>query len=123
MTWDGTAFDSNSDYTGPGGTSNMTLSSPDAFFGLQWTAHSIQVFAPGTYSFDTSLGGGVGESGNLTMTVDSDQLGAHMLFDWGTNANIDVVVVWDFNSPFTGDQTLTGGRSGTRLPWMTMVMG
>lgn len=110
MTWDGTAFTSNSDYTGPGGASNMTLSSPDAFFGQNWTAHSIQVFAPGTYTFDATTGGGVSETGTLSMSVDSNQLGAHMLFDWGSNANIDVVVVWDFNSPFTGDQTLTGSQ-------------
>ena len=111
MTWDGTVFTDNSDYTGPGGASNMTLSSPDAFFGLQWTAHSIQVFAPGSYSFDATAGGGAAETGTLDLTVGSGQLGAHMLFNWGSNQNIDVVVLWDANGVFgnnAGQQTLTG---------------
>lgn len=111
MTWDGTVFTSSTDYTGPGGATNMTLASPDAFFGQNWTAHSVQVFAPGTYTFDPSLGGGVAETGTLTLNVGQGQLGAHMLFNWGTSQNIDVAVLWDANGTFgnnPGQQTLTG---------------
>ena len=50
MTWAGTVFNASSDYTGPGGASNMTLASPSTFQGYIWSAHDIQVFAPGTYT-------------------------------------------------------------------------
>lgn len=108
MTWAGTVFNSNSDYTGPGGASNMTLSSPTKFFSYNWTAHDIQVFAPGTYTFDTTLGGGNLETGTQTLTVGAGQLGAHMLFDWSSNKNIDVSVLWSPNAMFGGNQGLSG---------------
>ena len=111
MTWAGTVFNSNSDYTGPGGASNMTLSSPSTFNGYLWTAHDIQVFAPGTYTFNTALGGGNGESGTQTLTVGAGQLGAHMLFNWNGNNNIDVSVLWNPNGVFgttAAQQSLTG---------------
>jgi len=114
MTWDGTVFDASSDYTGPGtSTENMTLSSVTPFFGTLWTAHDVQVFiGPGTYTFDVTLGGGAAETGTLVMTLADGQLGAHMLFDWSVNLNIDVAVVWENNIPFPGDQTLSGSD-----PW------
>lgn len=111
MTWDGTVFTSASDYTGPGGAHNMTLSSPTKFNSYNWTAHDIQVFAPGTYSFNTALGGGNAESGIQTLTVGAGQLGAHMLFDWNGNNNIDVSVLWNPNGVFgttAAQQSLTG---------------
>lgn len=101
FTWDGTIFTSDADYTGPGGISNATLSSPQGFFGYNWTAHTVQIFGPGTYSFDTALGSGNTESGTLTMTVADGQLGVHLLFDWNENYNIDIVNVWDINSTFS----------------------
>ena len=100
LIWDGNAYASSSDYTGPGGPSNVTASSPTAFFGAVWTAHDIQVFLPGSYSFNTALGGGNPESGMLNVTVGSGQLGMHMLFDWNGNFNIDVFVVANPNSVF-----------------------
>ena len=93
MYWDGNAFTSSSDYTGPGSVANVTASSTQGFFGHSWTAHDIQVFVPGSYSFDVTLGGGAAESGTLNATVGSGQLGMHMLFDWNGNNNIDVFVV------------------------------
>lgn len=100
MLWDGSAYDNSSDYTGPGSASNVTLSSTTIFFGNNWVAHDIQMFLPGTYSFDTTLGGGNAESGVLTATVGAGQLGLHMLFDWGGNINIDTFMVFDQNSIF-----------------------
>lgn len=100
MTWDGSVFTSSSDYTGPGSTSNMTLASTDNFFGFSWTAHDVQVFGPGTYTFNTAAGGGAAEVGPLTLTVGAGQLGAHILFDWNSNQNIDVAVLWDDNGMF-----------------------
>ena len=98
--WDGDAFTASSDYVGPSTVGNVTASSTTLFQGALWTAHSIQVFAPGTYTFDTTLGGGNAESGILSATVGASQLGMHMLFDWNGNLNIDVFVVANQNAVF-----------------------
>lgn len=129
MTWDGTVFNASTDYTGPGSVSNMTLSSPTLFFSYPWVAHDVQVFAPGTFTFDTTLGGGNAETGIQTLTVGAGQLGAHMLFDWGgasattscgkANCNIDVSVLWNPNAVFGGSfyagATNTAGNSATTV--------
>ena len=88
---------------------NMTIASqgPFPFFGFVWTAHDTRVFGPGTYSFDTGCtvaeirstgcpAGSAAISGpTISMTVGPGQVGAHILFDWNTSVNIDVVNVWD----------------------------
>jgi len=96
---------------------NMSLSSPTPFFGLLWTAHHIRVFGPGNYAFDTTctvaqLEAGVSVCNNpptpgqtqqfLTMNVGPNQLGAHMLVDWGFNTNLNIAVVWNEHSTFAG---------------------
>ena len=93
MSWDGNAYSASSDYTGVGSPGNVTASTTDTFFGYVWTAHDIQVFVPGSYSFDTALGGGNGEAGILNVTVPTGQLGMHMLFDWNGSLNFDVFAV------------------------------
>lgn len=100
MTWDGDAFTASSDYTGPGSYANVTASSTAPFFGHSWTAHDIQVFTPGSYSFDVTVGGGNPETGTLSATVGTGQVGMHMLFDWNGNLNIDVFVVAQPSSIF-----------------------
>jgi hypothetical protein len=100
MTWDGNAYSASSDYTGPGSASNVTLSTTAPFFGYTWTAHDIQMFTPGTYSFDTTLGGGNPETGTLSGTVGTGQLGMHMLWDWNGNLNMDIFIVFAQNSIF-----------------------
>ena len=100
MVWDGNGYSQSWDYTGPGSAANVTASSTTNFFGYTWTAHDIQVFAPGSYSFDTATGGGNPESGMMNVTVGAGQLGIHMLFDWNNNNNIDVFVVANTNSVF-----------------------
>jgi hypothetical protein len=117
FTWDNTVFTASSDYTGPGSASNATISSPSGgfFTPLPWVAHDVQIFGPGTYTFDVALGGGNGETGTLTATVGPNQLGVHMLFDWNGNNNMDVFNVWDFNAVFgsglgyTTQKTVTSG--------------
>jgi len=100
MLWDGNAYTDSSDYTGPGSGVNVTASSTTAFFSYTWVAHDIQVFTPGSYSFDVTLGGGAAETGTLIATVGAGQLGMHMLFDWAGNNNIDVFVVATSGSVF-----------------------
>jgi hypothetical protein len=109
MMWDGNAYNASSDYTGPGlpgSAANMTLSSSDRFLGYTLAAHDIQVFVPGTYSFDVTLqtlaspNFANGEIGTMNVTVPTGMLGTHMLFDWGGNNNIDVFVVFASDSVF-----------------------
>jgi hypothetical protein len=63
----------------------------------------VQIFSPGTYSFDTAAGGAVSdyEAGTLNMMVGAGQLGVHMLMDWNTTQNIDILNVWNINSVFS----------------------
>ncbi len=93
---------------------NMTLGSKSnfEFFGFPWFAHDIRVFGPGSYSFDsgctvaelqaTGCKAGTGAAANpgptISMTVDPGQFGVHMLFDYSTTSNIDVVNVWDVDA-------------------------
>ncbi len=106
FTWDGTSLntdESDTDFSIMGIKSDR----PQPFNGFVWTAHNIRVYGPGTYSFDTgcdvaqleSTGCPAGTVGGatMTMTVGPDQFGAHILFDWNTSVNIDVVNVWDQN--------------------------
>lgn len=114
MLWDGSAYNSSADYTGPGSVANVTASSTTPFGGQNWAAHDIQMFMPGSYVFDTTLGGGNPETGTLGATVGVGQLGMHMLFDWIGNLNIDVFMVFDQNSVFGSGllystQTTLGG--------------
>lgn len=87
----------------------ITSSGPHPFFGSIWYAHSIRVFGPGTYSFDSGCtnadivatgcpAGSATPSGpTVTMTVGDGQVGAHILFDYSSDTNIDVLNVWDIN--------------------------
>jgi hypothetical protein len=112
MVWDGNGYNASSDYTGPGGPSNVTAATTDLFFSATWTAHDVQVFVPGTYSFDVGdntpgpgTGGPAGANGEvvgtmLTATVLPGQLGMHMLFDWSGNNNIDMFMVLSPSSVF-----------------------
>ena len=106
--WDGTLHtDSVVDLN-----SNLTMVSvaPQPFNGFVWDAHDARVFGPGTYSFDSGCtvaevqstgcppNSAAASGPTLTMTVGADQVGLHVLFDWSTAANIDVVNVYDINA-------------------------
>lgn len=79
---------------------------PQPFNSFIWTAHHIRVFGPGTYTFDTACTKAqydagttsCGGSAPLSMTVGDGQYGAHILFDWSTSDDIDVVNVWNQNA-------------------------
>lgn len=95
--------------TGDIGGGTFAVASTTAFFGNQWTAHGGTTFGPGTYSFTTV------EGGTYTgVQVGAGQVGGHILFDWGTVANIDVVLVWDVSCNGTDcTYTSTDGIAGT----------
>lgn len=116
FTWDGTRRTS----VVTDNTSNATLSSPSPFFGKIWTAHNVNVYGPGTYVFDVtcptgnpSCGSGGTASQKYTLTIPQGYLGAHMLFDWSTSANIDVVQLWKRNASWgaSGGELGNGGVS------------
>lgn len=92
-------------------TNNATLSSPTDFSGKIWTAHHMNVYAPGTYTFYTGCTitqtptCGVGTA--YTLTVGAGQVGAHMLFNWSTSTNIDVVLLWKPNDSWAGTGTVS----------------
>lgn len=91
---------------------NMKISSegPWPFFDFVWSAHHTRAFGPGTYSFDSgctvaeveTTGCPAGSAANtgpaVTMTVGAGQVGAHILFDWSSSKNIDVVNVWNIDA-------------------------
>jgi len=108
--WDGIALNVDENDTNFG---VMTIESngPEPFFGAPWVAHHVRVFGEGTYTFDTTctvaqIEAGLSVCDNLplpdgqteqfmTLTVGAGQFGAHILFDWNGNVNIDVVNLWD----------------------------
>jgi hypothetical protein len=93
----------------------MTLASDQPFFGVPWFAHTIRVFSTGSYSFDTScttaeIEAGITNCGpgpSITLDVAPGQLGAHILFDYGTSTDIDVLLLWDLDNAF-GDPIYDG---------------
>jgi hypothetical protein len=114
--WDGSLLTS---VATSGQVSNATLSSPTPFFGVNWYAHDVAVYGPGTYAIYSdcppgSPGCGVGAAYNFT--VAPDQIAAHMLFNWGPNLNIDVVDIWNQNQVF-GPSSMSTGGSTTLDPW------
>lgn len=121
FTWDGTYRTS----VVTDGSYNATLASPTAFSGKKWTAHHVNVYGAGNYTFYTGCAsGGVssltynpscGLGGAYNMTVGAGQVGAHMLFNWSTSADIDVVVLWDMNKSWA--------MTGTTSPFNTSTNG
>lgn len=113
FTWDGTYRTS----VVTDNSNNATLASPTPFFGIPWFAHHVNIYAPGAYTFYTNCAAGnpsCGAGSAYNFVVPPGQVGAHILFDWGTTYNIDVVVLWDMNkswaqtgttSPYFGSST------------------
>lgn len=86
--------------TGSIGGGTWTVESSRPFFGSPWDAHDGVTFGPGTYTIPSV------EGGTYTgIEVGPNQVGGHILFDWGGNNNIDVVNVWDITN--NGNGTLS----------------
>ena len=130
FTWDGTTRTS---VAVSGQVSNATLSSPSTFNGFTWVAHDVVIYGPGTsYAvFDGCPAGspGCGIGNEVDFTVGPNELGAHMLFDWGaaaattcgrTNCNIDVVNVWTKNAVFGTSTMWTAGGGSAGTVWNLM---
>ena len=77
------------DISGNIGTTSWSVSSPNSYFSFPWTAHSGTLFGEGTHVVDT-IGGG-----SYTFDVGVGQVGGHILIDWNSATDIDVVNVWD----------------------------
>lgn len=120
FTWDGTY----ARQVVTDGTNNATLSSPTAFSGKKWTAHHVNVYGPGTYTFNAGCASGnpsCGTGPSYTMTVGTGQVGAHMLFNWSTSSDIDVILLWKMNDSWAGTGTVSafqvGGGNTTATVW------
>lgn len=100
FTWDGT-FN-----TSVSGAGNATLSSSTPFYGYNWSTHNVSIYGPGTYTVfsDCAPGNpGCGSGTAIPFTVAPNQVGVHLLFDWGINKDMDLVNVWDLNATFPGN--------------------
>ncbi|MCK9420522.1 MAG: hypothetical protein M0R70_14215 [Nitrospirae bacterium] len=109
FTWDGTK---KSSVAASGQASNATLESTCPFFGITWMAHDVAIYGPGTYTVyaDCPAGSpGCGAGAPITFAVGAGELGAHMLFNWGGNNDIDVVNVWSPKASFGPSPLQTAG--------------
>jgi len=102
---------------------SMVIMSPEVFFGFNWFAHNVQITnTPGAISVETcpvpADGSVVPDLVTLgivpctpplpmAMTIGPNQWGVHMLFNWNTSANIDVLNVWDVENLPNGSIRLT----------------
>lgn len=117
FTWDGTLKTA----VVTDGTNNATLSSPTPFFGKTWTAKNINIYGPGTYVFDTTALAGDPTAGTgtasqkYTLTIPTGYIGAHMLFDWSTSTNIDVVNLWKAGAAWNDPSTGTDGGTTSQF--------
>ena len=100
FSWTGSLYTSEAEAINGGPNMFMGSALPTPFFGFSWTSHDITAFAPGDYTFTTS------RNHTQTLHVGENQIGAHMLFDWNGNNDIDVVLTWNLNQVYTG--TLDG---------------
>ncbi len=94
-----------------GQVSNATISSECKLISLLWTMHDVVLYGPGTYTVYTGCPAGspgCGAGTATTFTVGAGEIGAHMLFDWNTNKDNDVVNVWTPNAVF-GPSPLAAG--------------
>jgi hypothetical protein len=109
FTWDGTLKTA---VAASGQVANSSLSSQCPFNGVVWTTHDVAVYGPGTYTIKASCParspGCATGTNPVTFTVGANQVGAHILFNYGTAVNVDIVNVLTKNSAFTPSRMWTG---------------
>lgn len=99
FTWDGTKKTSVECPQVP----NATLSSSSLFLGHIWSAHDVAIYGPGTYTVyrDCPAGcPGCGKGTPITFAVGPGEIGLHVLLNWNTAKDIDLVNVLAPNSAF-----------------------
>jgi hypothetical protein len=99
FTWDGTKKTSVECSQVP----NATLSSSTPFLGLTWSTHDVAIYGPGTYTVYTGCPAGCPNCGigtPITFTVGDNEIGGHILFDWNTTKNFNMVNVWTPKAAF-----------------------
>jgi hypothetical protein len=111
--WDGTCY--NSVAEADAGPENMVMGSDSSFpfFGFPWFAHDIKVYCPGgPYVIDSCNDATVppDKCGPVSMTVPAGHLGGHLLFDWNTTADIDVLNVWNNSTGGTWQNVVPAGQ-------------
>jgi len=107
FTWDATL---NTDIHATNVNAALTSATPTPFFGFVPVIKEVRIFGPGSYVFDTGLdpalptGFGTTNLGGIPLALDvgPGQVGAHMLIDWASNTNMDVVVLWNKDAVFQG---------------------
>ena len=122
-------FDENLINTTVNGTAfNGDITTNQPFFGSIWTTHDVRVFSEGSYTFDVTctssqIQSGVSDcnglpSGDITMDVGANQLGAHILFDFNGTYDIDIAVVWDRNSLWSDADGQFGASGSMGDMWL-----
>ena len=81
----------------------FNVASTKAFFGLKWTAHDGVLLHPGTYSIATIEG-----DPYTGIQIPVGSTGGHILFDWSSTTNIDVVLTWDNATGLSGPVMVNG---------------
>ena len=138
----GVAFAPDTAVTGSIGGGTWSVASTVPFFGVAWSAHTGTTFGPGTYDVDTTNGtGSVGASGTVAacdgtgsnaacyegIVVGAGQTMGHILFNWGSSADIDVVNVWNVSGAAysSSDVALTNPASESLdgIPGLSMIDG
>lgn len=115
FTWDGTYRTS----VVTDNTFNATLSSPTAFSSKKWTMHNVNIYGPGSYTFDTNCPSGnpscntVPSYSSYHMTVGANQVGVHMIWAWSTTDGVDVVLLWDMSNSWAGTGTTSAFCAGS----------
>jgi len=94
-----------------------TIATPTLFFALPFTFHTITTYEMGTHTVATTLGN------SYTFAVAEDQIGVHMLIDWGVNVGIDVVMVWDVTYPGGVTTYTSSDWDGDGIPGGAMIEG
>ncbi len=116
--WDGT-FNSEVD----GAVINGSMNTEYPLFGINIVPHDIMIFGPGTYLFYTDCApgdAGCGEGEVINMVVGENQIGVHLLVDWGISNNTDVINVWSLNEPFSPSEMYIGGGGDASTIWEAM---
>jgi hypothetical protein len=120
--WDGTA-NTEADLVNGTVRENMTIVFAEltTFFGFPLAIHDVHVFGPGNYTIETcpEMTASCTPPQPVSFSVGPDQLGGHMLIDWGSLSltnDMDVVVLWEREGAFPSEQLYPGPAGASPGP-------